>query len=120
MALPAGFADDLRGCLAISGGQQLLEILEVFRDFGKVSGLQINLAKTELLHINTPDDLVEQIRSLTGISMVNKARYLGLQIGKSVGESKTLSIQHAKEVIDKLTFIFNERIACLGGGGSSV
>lgn len=100
VALPAGFADDLRGCLAISGGQQLLEILEVFRDFGKVSGLQINLAKTELLHINTPDGLVEQIRSLTGISMVNKARYLGLQIGKSVGESKTLSIQHAKEVIE--------------------
>ena len=55
----------------------------VYEDFHKVSGLQVNLKKTEMLCINTDARLMEEIEQQTGIKCVEGLRHLGIEVRKT-------------------------------------
>ena len=52
--------------LQVRGVNDVQKILMVYEDFHKVSGLQVNLKKTEMLCINTDARLMEEIEQQTG------------------------------------------------------
>ncbi len=49
---------------------QVQEILTVYSNFQKVSGLKVNIVKTTILGINTPRQRINGIAELTGITVV--------------------------------------------------
>ena len=55
----------------------------VYEDFHKVSGLQVNLKKTEMLCINTDARLMEEIEQRTGIKCVEGLRHLEIEVRKT-------------------------------------
>ena len=59
------------------------KILTVYEDFHKVSGLQVNLKKTEMLCINTDARLIKDIEQQTGIKCVEGLRHLGIEVRKT-------------------------------------
>ena len=69
----------------------------MFRDYEKVSGLKMNLQKTEMLCRNTEEGLIRQIEEEIGIKVVRKLTYLGLEIRESYEESKNESYNKCKE-----------------------
>ncbi len=69
--------------------QQVQEIFTVYSNFQKVSGLKVNIAKTTILGINTPRQLLDDIAQLTGITAVTEFGYPGLQNKASYAESRT-------------------------------
>jgi hypothetical protein len=83
-----GYADDHLHPLKVENAQQVQEILTVYSNFQKVSGLKVNIAKTTILGINTPRELLDEIAELTGITIVIEFRYLGLQIKAPYAESR--------------------------------
>jgi hypothetical protein len=50
--------------------------------------LKVNIAKTTILGINTPRELLDDVAELTGITIVTELRYLGLQIKASYANSR--------------------------------
>jgi hypothetical protein len=69
-----GYADDHLHPLRVENAQQVQEILTVYSNFQKVSGLKVNIAKTTILGINTPRQLLDDIAELTGITVVTEFR----------------------------------------------
>jgi hypothetical protein len=88
-----GYADDHLHPLKVENAQQVQEILTVYSNFQKVSGLKVNIAKTTILGINTPRELLDDIAELTGITVVTEFRYLGLQIKASYAESRAATYE---------------------------
>jgi hypothetical protein len=79
--------------LRVENAQQVQEILTVYSNFQKVSGLKVNIAITTILGINTPRQLLDDIAELTGITVVTEFRYLGLQIKANYAESRTATYE---------------------------
>ena len=69
--------------LKVRGVNDVQKILMVYEDFHKVSGLQVNLEKTEMLSINTDARLMEEIEQQTGIKCVEGLRHLGIEVRKT-------------------------------------
>jgi hypothetical protein len=55
--------------------------------------LKFNIAKTTILGINTPKELLDDIAELTDITIVTEFRYLGLQIKSSYAESRAATYE---------------------------
>jgi hypothetical protein len=66
------YADDHLHPLRVENAQQVQEILTVYSNFQKVSGLKVNIAKTTILGINTPRQLLDDIAKLTGITVITE------------------------------------------------
>ena len=75
------YADDI--CLYLKDIQQFLNALDTIMDFGNVSGLVLNLQKTEGLWLG---NLANCNLQIGGINWPNVIRYLGVYIGKDVNE----------------------------------
>jgi hypothetical protein len=88
-----GYSDDHLHPLRVENLQQVQEILTFYDNFQKVSGLKVNIAKTNILGINTQRQLLDDIAELTGITVVIEFRYLGLQIKASNAESRTATYE---------------------------
>ena len=54
--------------------------MKVYKDFQKVSGLQVSREKTVILGVNTDPRFLQEIGRETGIEVVTQFRYLGVQI----------------------------------------
>ena len=76
----SAFADDDTAGLNLAEASQLDVIIEVYDDFHKVSGLQMNVGKTEIMCLNTPPDLIADIQSRNDIKVVTGIKHLGLQL----------------------------------------
>jgi hypothetical protein len=109
-APPAFYADDNMSVLSITCEQQVVALLEVFRDFEKVTGLKINLGKSECLIVNTEQRIKEAIER-SGIKVVETMRYLGVHIRNTYEGSKVESYERIKEMIAAKC----ERIKTAGG-----
>jgi hypothetical protein len=83
------YADEHLHPLRVGNVQQVQEIFTVYSNFQKVSGQKANIAKTTILGMNTPRQLLDDIAQLTGITAVTEFGYLGLQIKASYAESRT-------------------------------
>jgi hypothetical protein len=93
------FADDHQHVTQVREAQQVQIIMEVYKDFAKVSGLHASVEKTVMLEINTDPGMVEEITQLTGIQTVEQFRYLGIQLGKTYEISKAASYQAVQDNI---------------------
>ena len=78
-----GYADDHMLGLQVRGAQDVKNIIEVYEDYQKVSGLQINVNKTEMLCINTDAGIMAEIEQQTGIKCVDGLRHLGIEVRKT-------------------------------------
>ena len=86
-----GYADDHFKGLAVSNPMQIVQILQVYEDFSKVSGLKISIEKTSILAYNTCPELLNSITEQTGIRVVTSMRYLGVEIRQTFSESREAS-----------------------------
>jgi hypothetical protein len=93
------FADDHQHVTQVGDAAHVQEILEVYSDFAKVSGLHLSIEKTVMMCINTDPDLIGEILNLTGIKQVEEFRYLGIQLCKTQEASRVASYQKVQENI---------------------
>uniref|UniRef100_A0A803T714 Reverse transcriptase domain-containing protein n=1 Tax=Anolis carolinensis TaxID=28377 RepID=A0A803T714_ANOCA len=76
------FADDLV-CLIEDPLEQFDKWWEVIQNYGEVAGFKINRGKTQILTKNMTHKRKEKLQRNTGIEVVKKIRYLGLEITAS-------------------------------------
>ena len=76
---PLAYADDHLHILSTQTPHPICTILDTYNRYTEVSGLRINAAKTELLTINTPQALVQEIETRTGITSVDSLTLLGVR-----------------------------------------
>ena len=91
-----GFADDHLFLLELNSPEQVKNILKVYEDFQKVSGLQVSREKTVILGVNTDPRLLEEISRETGIEVVTQFRYLGVQITGTYEGTREESYRHVQ------------------------
>ena len=77
------FADDNLTISNLQNIQDFQQLQSVYSSYTAVSGLNINLQKTNVLCINTPEHLVHQLQDL-GVSTPTSIKYLGIQLGTSI------------------------------------
>jgi hypothetical protein len=91
------YADDQFKGLSVNTPQQITNIIQIYKDFAKVSGLQISIEKTAIMGINTCPDLLREIAEQTGIKVVTEIKYLGIEIRKTYAESMAASFDAVTE-----------------------
>jgi hypothetical protein len=89
------FADDNMLPLCLRNLQDLQKVLTLFDDFYKISGLKLNLSKTEIMAFNTDPDLLQEIADRYGIKIVASLTYLGIEITGDFRETKKASYHKA-------------------------
>jgi len=92
-----GYADDHLHPLNVTNAGQVGAIIDVYKKFKEVSGLQISIEKTKILCINTDPALMQEISDLTGVGVVNKLRFLGVEIRATYSESLKESFKTVDE-----------------------
>ena len=92
-----GYADDHMLGLQVRGVQDIKNVIEVYEDYQKVSGLQINVKKTEILCINTDASIMAEIEQQTGIKCVDGLRHLGIEVRKTY--KSTVEATNAKVML---------------------
>ena len=93
------FADDNMLIVDLREGN-IKEIIQVYEDYGKVSGLEINKKKTEVVCINTRDEIKQEIRDC-GLEISEGIKYLGVEIRESYQESREESFKRIFEKGEK-------------------
>ncbi len=77
------YADDNLTPMALTGAEQLQLVLSLYDEYTGVSGLNINIAKTTALCINSSDQLCEGLRHM-GMTTPDNAKHLGILLGKTM------------------------------------
>jgi hypothetical protein len=80
--------------LAAHTPAEFAQVLDIYNRYTDVSSLNINLAKPELLTINTPLDLVQDIADNTGITAVDTLTLLGVRIMNTYNGSRQAIFAH--------------------------
>ena len=78
----ASFADDV-SILVDGKSENIINCKNILDSFSKLSGLHINVEKTNILPINVSENFKNEIRA-TGFSIVDKITILGLEISTNV------------------------------------
>ena len=92
---PIIYADDNINPLSLTRGEQINDIVEIYRQYKEVSGLNVNISKTSVLCINTPAPIVETLQQL-GFKTPTTLKHLGITLGRNMAET----IQQTMEGID--------------------
>uniref|UniRef100_A0A803TXE9 Reverse transcriptase domain-containing protein n=1 Tax=Anolis carolinensis TaxID=28377 RepID=A0A803TXE9_ANOCA len=96
------FADDLV-CLIEDPLEQFEKWWKVILDFGEVAGLKINRGKTKILTKNMLQEKKENLQKVTGIEVVKKVRYLGIELTASNAQLyKNNYVRKWKEMKEKM------------------
>ena len=80
---PILFADDNLNPLSIPNEEGLQEYLQTYESYRRVSGLNINIRKTEALCINTPQEIQDLMHRL-GINTPPSLKHLGLHLATTI------------------------------------
>jgi len=96
----SAYADDQMGALSVQTSQQVADIIQVYKDYAKVSGLEINVSKTEIMCINTAADLRTQIETDTGIRTVTGLRHLGIELRSTYQQTVATTYAKAKDKME--------------------
>jgi hypothetical protein len=91
---PGGYADDNIVLLQARNAQDVKSILDMFEHFATVSGLHVSPVKSEILFINTPERLEQEITRATSLTKVSEMRYLGVFLSDTY--EKTVQITQTK------------------------
>ena len=62
--------------------------MDIYKEYGEVSGLKINIQKSEIMCINTPLELVSDIKKETGIKIATGMRHLGIELRENLIDTK--------------------------------
>ncbi len=90
---PIIYADDNINPLSLTTGEQITEIIRIYNDFKQVSGLNINIAKTSVLCINTGNEIVRSLQEI-GLSTPDDLKHLGIRLCKTMIGTVTATIQN--------------------------
>ena len=91
---PVSYADDHLHTICARTPRDVQGILDIYNRYTQVSGLIINPNKTELLTVNTPQQMTQAITDLTGISEVDTLTLLGIKITNTVQGSREATFNH--------------------------
>ena len=61
---PLIYADDIENLLSLPNGRALQPLVDTYAAYHRVSGLEINMAKTEVLLINSPAQLQQELMEM--------------------------------------------------------
>jgi hypothetical protein len=89
------FADDNINPAALTNAQDILPLLNLYSDYKKVSGLQINMKKSMALCINTSQEVIDGLQEL-GISTPNYIKHLGIQLGKTIQDTNDETLRQVQ------------------------
>jgi hypothetical protein len=85
---PILFADDNLNPLTLSTAADLQPLLQVYAEYQQVSGLNVNIQKTQALCINTPGAVLAGLQAL-GIETPEIIKHLGLHLGQDIERTVT-------------------------------
>jgi hypothetical protein len=91
---PSAYADDHLHIISVRAAQDVEDIMNIYNKYTAVSGLRINPAKTELLAINTPKKLIQDIQAQTGISTVETLTLLGIKLANTLQGCINATYEH--------------------------
>ena len=91
------YADDM--CLYLKDDQQLINAFDTILEFGKMSGLVLNIEKTEGLWLG---GLENHNMTLFGIKFPGVIKYLGIYIGRDVNECNKKNWEDKLIIFQKL------------------
>jgi hypothetical protein len=80
---PILFADDNLNPLRLSTADEIRPLLQLYSEYQQVSGLNINIRKSQSLCINTPQEVIAGLQDL-GIETPEYIKHLGLFLGKNI------------------------------------
>ena len=80
---PILFADDNLNPLNLNTAEDLRPLLDLYREYQEVSGLNINIRKSQALCINTAEEVTTGLQAL-GIETPDYVKHLGLHLGKDI------------------------------------
>ena len=106
----SGFVDDL--CIFLAKAKQLPTALHILKTFGQLSGLKLNISKSNCLWLDTETS----IASYHGFSFLTDnetVRYLGIQVGP--GSSNTQNWDHFIQRSQSKLFLASRRYNSLKG-----
>ncbi len=85
---PILFADDNLNPLTLPTAADLQPLLQVYAEYQQVSGLNVNIRKTQALCINTPGAVIAGLQAL-GIETPEHIKHLGLHLGQDIESTVT-------------------------------
>jgi len=85
---PILFADDNLNPLRLSNAEEVRPLLQLYSEYQQVSGLNINIRKSQALCINTSPAVTAGLREL-GIETPEHIKHLGLYLGKNIQDTVT-------------------------------
>jgi hypothetical protein len=86
------FADDNLNTLRLSTAEEVRPLLQLYSEFQQVSGLNINIRKSQALCINTSPAVIAGLREL-GIETPEHIKHLGLYLGKNIQDTVTVTVR---------------------------
>ncbi len=84
---PLLYADDNLTPMALTEARQLQPVLSLYDEHTGVSGLNINIAKTTALCVNSSGQLCEGLRQM-GMTTPDNAKRLGILLGKTMDSTE--------------------------------
>jgi hypothetical protein len=97
---PLLYADDNLTPMALTEAEQLQPVLSLYDEYTGVSGLNINIAKTTALCINSPDQLCEGLRHM-GMTTPDNAKHLGIFLGKTMDSTVEVTMANIEPKLVK-------------------
>jgi hypothetical protein len=85
---PILFADDNLNPLSLPSPEDIRPLLQLYQEYQEVSGLNVNIQKTQALCINTRPEVVEGLQGL-GIETPESIKHLGLHLGEDMERTVT-------------------------------
>ena len=94
---PTKYADDHLWYLNMQTEEDIEELFDMYKRYEKASGLRINKNKTEIICINTNEELERKLAAKYNV--VEHMRYLGVYLAKNVNKSVDTTINKTMEKI---------------------
>ena len=94
---PTKYADDHLWYLNMQKEEDIEELFDMYKRYERASGLRINKNKTEIICINTNEDLERKLAEKYNV--VDHMRYLGVYLAKNVNKSVDTTINKTMEKI---------------------
>jgi hypothetical protein len=88
---PVIFADDKLSPLSLTSANQITPILDLYKRYTGVSGLNINVRKSTILCVNCTPDLMQDLQA-QGFSTPPTIRNLGIELGLTIQNTITETI----------------------------
>ena len=85
--LPSIFADDKTRYTAMNKIEDLDELFSEYEEIQQIAGLELNVRKTQILAINTPQELIDQITERYGNIVKEEITILGIKFRKNLQET---------------------------------